>query len=346
MKSISLKNRFYGCLFGGAVGDALGAQVEFLPINIIKKKFGSKGIQDYAPEYGRLGAITDDTQMTLFTAEGLIQAFLNNSAEPKTFVYDAYFRWLKTQNSFSDSDRFKSACGGWLMDIPELCFRRAPGHSCMTGMQNTWMGTMDKPPNDSKGCGGIMRIAPVGLTNYKHFQTGCEIAALTHGNPTGFLASGFMALLINLILKGNGLPKAIELSTEELVKWQDHAECLQAVESAVKLAKRSKGSPQNVEKLGAGWIAEEALAISLFCSLTAEDFRSGVIAAVNHTGDSDSTGAITGNILGTLLGYPAIPAEWINKLELNNVIGKIAHDFYMCFAENNTAEIDKGKYLD
>jgi ADP-ribosylglycohydrolase len=66
--------RIRGCLLGGAVGDALGAPVEFLSLQEIRDKFGPAGIHDYARAYGRRGAIADDTQMTLFTAEGLLRA--------------------------------------------------------------------------------------------------------------------------------------------------------------------------------------------------------------------------------------------------------------------------------
>jgi ADP-ribosylglycohydrolase len=60
------QEHFTGCLLGGAVGDALGDPVEFHSIDLIRKKYGSAGIADYDVAYGRRGAITDDTQMTLF----------------------------------------------------------------------------------------------------------------------------------------------------------------------------------------------------------------------------------------------------------------------------------------
>ena len=80
-----------------------------------------------------------------------------------------------------------------------------------------------------------------------------------------------------------------------------------------------------------GWVADEALAISLFCSLKAESFSSGILAAVNHSGDSDSTGSMCGNILGTLLGVEAIPKKWIEELEARDVIEQLAHDFIQTF---------------
>lgn len=74
------------------------------------------------------------------------------------------------------------------------------------------------------------------------------------------------------------------------------------------------------------WIAEEALAISLFCALRAESFEHGVLLAVNHSGDSDSTGSLTGQLLGTLWGVSVIPQRWLEQLELREVIDQVAHD--------------------
>ncbi|MBK8809431.1 MAG: ADP-ribosylglycohydrolase family protein [Acidobacteria bacterium] len=70
-------------------------------------------------------------------------------------------------------------------------------------------------------------------------------------------------------------------------------------------------SALRVSVLGGGWVGEEALAISIYCSLVSENDLSGaLLLAVNHSGDSDSTGAITGNILGALHGIGAIPVKF------------------------------------
>src|SRR5438045_9485514 len=96
-----LQNRFRGCLLGGAVGDALGAPVEFLDLDEIVRAYGEQGIRDYAPAYGKLGAITDDTQMTLFTADAMLSAHLAAALhrhEPAFFraSFRSYARWLMT----------------------------------------------------------------------------------------------------------------------------------------------------------------------------------------------------------------------------------------------------------
>jgi hypothetical protein len=62
-----VRDRFQGCLLGGAIGDALGAVVNSMSRTEIVARFGSAGIRDYAPAFGRLGAITSHTQMSLFT---------------------------------------------------------------------------------------------------------------------------------------------------------------------------------------------------------------------------------------------------------------------------------------
>lgn len=70
----------------------------------------------------------------------------------------------------------------------------------------------------------------------------------------------------------------------------------------------------------------EALAIAVFCVLTARDFVSGVLLAVKHSGDSDSTGSITGNLLGTMLGEDAIPRPWLERLEARHITETLAND--------------------
>ena len=81
--------------------------------------------------------------------------------------------------------------------------------------------------------------------------------------------------------------------------------------------------------MGEGWVGEEALAIGLYCALDAgNDFVRGVRLAVNHGGDSDSTGSITGNILGALLGEKAIPSAWLARLEVCEVIRKVGEELF------------------
>ena len=333
-------DHFTGCLLGGAVGDALGAAVELLSQEQIRDRFGAQGISEFAEMYGRLGAITDDTQMSLFTAEGLLRGYVRLRHRGITtysgVTANAYQRWLRTQGETAGCELgARDESGGWLIGHRQLHQRRGPGDTCLSALQA--MSSLGDPAtNNSKGCGGVMRMAPVGLFAARAsgggakgcFDLGCELAALTHGHPTGFLAAGAFAVLILGLITGNTLPQSLQLAKDLLSARPDHQETLQALERAERLSKHAVQPPQAIAQLGQGWVAEEALAIAVYSALVAQDFRHGVCLAVNHSGDSDSTGAITGNLLGAQLGRAAIPGSWLEPLELRGVIEEIACDLF------------------
>ncbi len=338
-----VRSRFRGCLLGGAVGDALGAPVEFLDLDEIVLAYGEQGIRDYASAYGKLGAITDDTQMTLFTAEAMLSAHLAgvlHSEEPDFFraAAGSYGRWLMTQEN-SRLLTSGNAKASWLLQQKKLFSRRAPGTTCLSALQSS-RGKVARAMNDSKGCGGVMRMAPVGmyyahsLSRERHpdrlvssiFATGNDLAAITHGHPSGRLSAGALAVMVSLLLAGSSLPDAINAAKEELCKHPAHKETLAAIEKAECLAKSRPRERSALRELGKGFVAEEALAIGLYCALGANDFEDGIILAVNHSGDSDSTGSITGNLLGAAAGAAAIPDRWLAQLELRSTIEAIADD--------------------
>ena len=98
---------------------------------------------------------------------------------------------------------------------------------------------------------------------------------------------------------------------------------------------RDSPSAKKLTTLGEGWIAEEALAIGVYAALATARFREGVLLAINQGGDSDSTGSIAGNILGAALGRGAIPAPWLEQLELKDVIEQTAADLVTGFEESD-----------
>lgn len=301
-------------MLGVAVGDALGAAVEFLTFDEIKRSFGPNGISDFHPYRGfAAGSYTDDTQMTLATAKGCIQTLRARSegreCDPVRIVNDCYIEWLETQSDPAQ--------------------RRGPGMTCLSALQNGEMGTIQKPINDSKGCGGVMRVAPVGLafSPDEAFRLAAEFAAITHGHPSGYLTAGFLAELVSRIINGRQLTEAIELCKGNLVDWAGHEETLEIVQLAQSLAGTGERPEHAIPKIGQGWVGEEALAIALFCALKfPTDFKAAVLASVNHSGDSDSTGAICGAILGALLGVEAIPDRWIAGVENLEAVQRAATD--------------------
>jgi len=324
------KSRYQGCLLGGAVGDALGAPVEFMSFSGIVKQFGANGIQDFATAYDRIGAITDDTQMVLFTAEGLVRAqvrgYLKGICDPPSIVHGAYLRWLRTQGERPARLDHEIEMDGWLVSVKGLWNRRAPGNTCLSALREARQ-LGDRAENNSKGCGTVMRIAPVGLLRQDGvFELASRIAALTHGHPSGILAAGFLAELLKEINLGRSLNDALQKAKTSLIEQSDNEEVLAAVERAEVAASSGDSSAVSAGKLGEGWVAEEALSIALFSALLERNFERAVITAVNHSGDSDSTGAIAGNICGLLYGVESIPERWLSQLEMREEIGQIADD--------------------
>lgn len=330
-----VRDRFRGCLLAGAIGDALGAPVEFWSLAEIRARIGPEGVTGFV---GGEAAVTDDTQMTLFTAEGLIRASVRARSRgichPPSVVHHAYLRWLYTQGvpwaqagaAFGGADP-----DGWLALEQRLHRRRAPGNTCLSALQSGRAGSIDRPLNDSKGCGGVMRAAPVGLLiadPEQAFQLGCEVAALTHGHPSGWLPAGVLAAAVALVVNGEALGAAVDLSRRMLASRPASAETTQALDHAVALAGAGLPSPEDLERLGSGWVGPEALAIAVCCALAAGDGRSALLASVNHSGDSDSTGAICGNLVGAVHGREAFPPEWASALDVADIVTQVADDLW------------------
>jgi len=331
----SYAERVRGCLIGGALGDALGAGVEFLTLAEIREIFGPAGVREMTTAYGVLAPLTDDTQMTLFTAEGLLRASVRardrSGCHVPTVIYRAYQRWLVTQTMSRPPDD----PSGWLAAQPILYSQRAPGAACLSGLRAVTMGTLDAPANPtSKGCGAVMRSAPFGLVPgppREAWRLAVECAVFTHGHPTGYLAAGAFAWIIRRLLDGDYLLAAVEGARLRARRQRRGGEVARALRLAITAATAARAArvpvtPERVERIGAGWIAEEALALAVYCALACPDPAEALLAAVNHSGDSDSTGAICGNLLGAAHGEQALPAKWREALEGRDLIGRLADD--------------------
>ena len=321
-------NKIRGSLIGGAIGDALGYQIEF------KRNIKDKEITKYQDDKG---IISDDTQMCLFTANALLWRETRGSLKgiampPEKAIYEAYLDWLDTQNNTNNHNSIS-----WIKGISELNIERAPGNTCLSALSSGKMGTIDEPINNSKGCGGIMRVAPVGLYA-KDSKTagmiGAESSAITHGHPLGILPSYILASMINMIVYNNeniesALDKSIQQYYDDFNKFnkEDVDYLMELINKAKKLAKENISDVEAITSLGEGWVAEETFAIAIYsCLKYSNSFQDAIICAVNHDGDSDSTGAVAGNIIGAYLGYDAIPNYYKDNVELKDIILELADD--------------------
>lgn len=337
-------DRFRGCLLGGAAGDALGYPVEFLTEAEIRRRFGARGITKYEL-HGGIAEISDDTQMTMFTATGLLYGTTRGRLRGIMGNYEDYLRshyrdWYRTQTEpYPLPGKYPYS---WLVNLPELFSRRAPGNTCLSALASGENASTRHPINRSKGCGGVMRVAPIGLYFAEKIWTaaqsdtiGAEAAAVTHGHELGWLPAACLVHIIRFLTEREdasvlaAVRDAMAALPETFPGTEHMDELLELLQRAVGLAASRTKDADAIRQLGEGWVGDEALAIAVFCALRhADSFEDALIAAVNHSGDSDSTGAITGNILGAALGLRAIPESFLEKLELRGVLTELADDLF------------------
>ena len=355
----TLQDRIRGSLIGGAIGDALGYPVEFISRKSILRQFGDKGITRFKLNKSGKALVSDDTQMTLFTANGLLNWWENENrlsgAPLSSFVEDAYLDWYFTQTgevrvTATGVERHST----WLHSLPELAHRCAPGTTCMNACESILNG--GRPFNISKGCGGIMRVAPLGLLQAAYFYkngeglmntarlaaNGANIAKITHLHPLGYLPAALLTLVIARIvmLSSEEVTQSfidiVKESLEVVMNFERNDELEEITQKAILLAESNSPDVDAIRLLGEGWTGEEAWAISLFCVVRhISSMKDAIMAAVNHDGDSDSTGAITGNIMGAIYGFEYIKEEQmfcpdgknvVDTLELLDIILAIADD--------------------
>lgn len=224
--------------------------------------------------------------------------------------------------------------------------RRAPGHTCITALEKIIQGR--DPMNDSKGCGGIMRISPIPLYGLSQNrisdvealnELAADAAELTHEHPLGYIPAYMMSHIVYRLGTDESptreafhkyVLEAMQMADKKYVSQNQSMKLLHALmDKAFALASKETPEHEAIRQIGEGWVAEETLAIAVYCCAKHfNDFEKAMIASVNHGGDSDSTGAVTGNILGAAIGYEAIPEYLKADLQLHDVILHVADDLW------------------
>ena len=353
-----------GCLMAGAAGDALGYEVEFMSRRSILSRFGENGITKFALDRNGKALISDDTQMTLFTANGMLMGLTRGymrgiGGRPEKYVNIAYLDWYYTQTSKKREMLIDDWHPTWLRDLPEMAHLRAPGNTCLSACESLFRG--EKAQNNSKGCGGIMRVAPMALLDAGYAsrnensysieelaEAGGEIAECTHKHPLGFLPASLLTVLLYKVIpmtakqvqeEIDGIVAATVNILDRIYKGKHDADKRYLKEltmKAVQLAHSDISDADAIRQLGEGWVAEETWAIALYCAIRHIDsVEDAIIASVNHDGDSDSTGSVCGNIMGAIYGYEHIKERNIfcpegkkleDVLELSEIILALADD--------------------
>ena len=305
------KDHFRGCLLGGATGDARG----------------------YGLREGGKGLVSDNTQLSIFTVDGLIWA--DRRAKGKGIyaylpcLFYSYQKWYYTQTGRLADKAYEFILGGEVLRHEELFARRGAGVTSMdalaSSLDNSY-GTIKYRINDLDRPGCVIRTAPIGLYFVNEpdaaFRLGCESAALTHGHTQAIMSAGYMATLIAYLAQGKEPVEAVEAACKTLEESEFSDELpSKLIRLAMELAETKRTPRSAIEAIGEGWIAPETAAIATFIALRFKnDFEKAIIAATDFYGNTDSVAPAVGNIVGCMAGSLEIPFEWVLDLELAGLI--------------------------
>jgi ADP-ribosylglycohydrolase len=315
-----LRDRFKGCMWLGAAGDAFGYVVEFKNTQEIQKRFRGPLEFKNLPHWATDGkfVVSDDTQMTMFTAEACDTAVRSQPADPdptyslphvvNSNAQIAYLDWYQTQKAEAAPTNRHDR----LISFKEMHLAQAPGNTCLASLKVGGRGGWQKSEriNNSMGCGGVMRVAPLAflpqITDREAFALGCRTAAQTHGHDMGIYPAGAFVLILKYITAGHSIGDAARVAFDFLSAMEPAAPLRDKLFEALAFEGRGPVSPAEIEALGGGWVGHECLAIGLASALLRIAMPDRMRVAANHSGDSDSTASVAGQLMGASFGYTGL----------------------------------------
>lgn len=285
--AVQIENRLRGMLVGLAVGDALGAAVEFMAPGSFEPVTDLRG---GGPHGLPAGYWTDDTSMALCSAVSLVQCGRFDAEDQM----QRFLRWLRdgylssTNQCFGIGNRTQAALQ-----------RYARSGVLCAGAESF----------DSAGNGALMRLAPIVMHSYQHPEAALELAVehcrLTHADPRCLDANRIFARLLLGALRADSVDalwQLLPVCEAETDDWE-----LQQVMAGSFLTRQ----PPAIR--GTGYVVD-ALEAALWAFAQSTSFEQGVLLAVNLGDDADTTAAIYGQLAGAFYGYQAIPRHWRERL--------------------------------
>ena len=296
---MEIRDRFRGCLFGLACGDATATTVEFLPRGTFPPVTDMVG---GGPFNLNRGEWTDDTSMALCMAASLTEL---GKFDP-TDIMNRFCRWM--------DDGYLSS-NGRCFDIGSTV------HDALTRFQRTgdpYSGSGD-PRSAANGC--LMRLAPIPMFFHHNRDAAIEYAALssclTHAAVECIDASRLFAAMLHQAL--SGADKETILDGHGLLDIDSAG-----VQAIADRAYRTK----SVDQIrGSGYVVE-SLEAALWCFDNTASFEDAILLAANLGDDADTTAAITGEIAGAFYGESGIPKHWRKHLVMAGQIRRLADQLY------------------
>jgi ADP-ribosylglycohydrolase len=357
-------DKIRGCLLLGACGDALGAPIEGVKsLNDIINKYGEEGLTDmvaFKNAYGNgidypAGRLTDDTTMTMATASAMIKAGKQDIDTLRPLLWQAWLNWCVKQDDSAAMQEKIDANIDWDANDRAFWFKCGAGRGTIAALlQDSW-GTVAAPltynctirgqetAGPNPGCGGMMRVAPLALLDIPAndiFVLACESAAITHGHPESYAATGATALLIHFAANDIDMKDAVTKTIDTIQGFAADplykdgvAICIKALKHAQTRAAEEPHLYRTIDALPSelgyanAFLATPVLAQTAYALLSApaaKDTKAALCLAANHSGDSDSVAAIVGNVLGARHGAGAVPKEYLDALIQKDDIVKMA----------------------
>lgn len=321
--------RLNAVMICGFIGDAAGAPFEFRKRREITPLFPNKKITEYFSAFSHKGGlVTDDSQMTAFTLEGLISALRK---DPNPTVIDielnlrkSYSNWLLTQGLENGLADEKSSL---LLSLPIMHQRRSPGQTCISALAEMYSLMPSSAQNHSRGSGAVMRVAPIGMLGAlkkweeaKTFDIAECSAFITHNHPTAASASGLFAVLVQKLLNNTPFEIAVSEVIAQFGGYSYHKDAITPLKKAVKHIKDRTEDDIAIADIGEGWVSDEALGIAVYCVMKAVNFENLMYLSIAHDGDSDSTASIAGNLWGACYSLKGVSDYFIDENELSSEI--------------------------
>jgi ADP-ribosyl-[dinitrogen reductase] hydrolase len=296
LSSVSRRNdRIAGCFVGLAVGDALGAPLEFLSRREVRKRYPAGLREMIDSRLWRAAEYTDDTQMALLIAESLLD---KKGFEPSDLA-QRFQTWATTAKDVGIQTSAVVNMPGYLSD-PEGCSLRY--HAAH--------------PNSSAGNGAVMRCAPVAIFCLDSLERLVEVsrasARVTHHDPQAqsscvILNSWIQAAICRGVRDGRAEAMALLNETERSV-WQR----LEGIDT------------YGEDEIMSSGYTVHTLEAAAWSFLATESYEEAVIRAANLGDDADTVAAVCGALAGAFYGYAAIPPKWRNQLQSEARIHEIA----------------------
>ena len=289
----NVKDKMLGCLYGQAVGDALGLGTEFMKKDEVRKNYPDglcryeQIIQDAYRGRWPIGAWTDDTDMMLCILSAFEHGKFNVHKVAQNFK-----DWFNGEPLDIGVHTFKVLSMSDYVEQPEMS-------------SELWWNLSN---HESAANGALMRTSVVGLAHDKVEIQASKICKLTHYDPRCIGSCVVASLIIhNLVwndyeLTYDEIIKIVKKFDERIIEWVDLAYQNEDI-SALDLDK----------KYSTGYTLR-TLSAALWCYWHASSFKEGLLAIVNEGGDADTNGAIACASLGAKFGYSSIPSYYVENL--------------------------------